>query len=100
MLFRRAISSLLTVGFLSAASASPTGQPGNISALPTTTGLDSVQTGPFAVTGVQNGSAIQPRLEIRDLQNNADQFNIFLLGLQNMQQTNQSDYLSYFQVAG
>jgi tyrosinase len=54
---------------------------------------------PFAVTGVQNGQ-ILPRLEVQDLHANADQFNIFLLGLQRMQSANQSDYLSYFQIAG
>jgi tyrosinase len=57
------------------------------------------QLAPFAVTGVQDGQ-ILPRLEIRDLQANADQFNIFLLGLQRMQSVNQSDPLSYFQIAG
>jgi hypothetical protein len=57
------------------------------------------QLAPFAVTGVQDGQ-ILPRLEIRDFQANPDQFNIFLLGLQRMQSANQSDYLSYFQIAG
>jgi tyrosinase len=39
-------------------------------------------------------------LEIRDLQANADQFNIFLLGLQDLSSVDQSDFTSYFQIAG
>jgi tyrosinase len=60
------------------------------------------QHAPFAVTGgvAGNGSRVQPRLEIRDLAANADQFNIFLLGMQKMQAVDQSDFLSYFQLAG
>jgi hypothetical protein len=42
----------------------------------------------------------QPRLEIRELQRNPDLFNLYLLGLQRWQSTNQDDKLSYFQVAG
>ena len=61
--------------------------------------LQKRQDAPFAVTGVQ-GSGVQPRLEIRDLQQNADQWNIYLLGLQRMQAVDQSDYLSWFQIAG
>lgn len=57
------------------------------------------QTAPLAVTGFQ-GSGIQPRLEIRDLQSNGDQFNMYLLALQRMQQLDQDDFLSYFQLSG
>ncbi|KAK4997599.1 hypothetical protein LTR66_003012 [Elasticomyces elasticus] len=53
----------------------------------------------FAITGVA-GLGIQPRLEIRQLQQNADQWNLYLLGLQRMQQLDQSDKLSYYQIAG
>ena len=61
--------------------------------------LDKRQTAPFAVDGV-SGSGVQPRLEIRQLMQNANQFNIFILALQAMQQDNQSDFLSYFSIAG
>jgi tyrosinase len=55
---------------------------------------------PFAVTGVKMGQ-ILPRLELRNLQANyPDQFNVYLLGLQRLQQVNQSDMLSHFKLAG
>jgi len=54
---------------------------------------------PFNVAGVQ-GAGVASRLEIRQLQGNADQWNIFLLGLQRMQGMNQQDSLSYYQIAG
>lgn len=57
------------------------------------------QSAPLAVTGFQ-GSGIQPRFELRDLQRNGDQFNMYLLGLQRMQRLDQDDFQSYFQLAG
>jgi tyrosinase len=55
---------------------------------------------PYAVTGVQMGQ-ILPRLEIRNLETNfPDQFNVYLLGLQRLQQVNQTDMLSHFKLAG
>ncbi|TKA80498.1 hypothetical protein B0A55_02304 [Friedmanniomyces simplex] len=51
------------------------------------------------VSGIQ-AFGIQPRLEIRQLEQNADQWNIYLLGLAKFQATNQSDKLSYYQIAG
>jgi hypothetical protein len=55
---------------------------------------------PYAITGVQTGQAL-PRLEIRDLQNNyPDQFNVLILAWQSMQAMDQSDFLSYFGIAG
>ena len=53
----------------------------------------------LGLTGLGDG-AVHPRLEIRQLQQDADQWNIFLLALQRFQQTDQSDRLSYYQVAG
>jgi hypothetical protein len=41
-----------------------------------------------------------PRLEIRELERNKDQLNVYLLGLQRLQNTPQSDPLSYYQIAG
>jgi len=51
------------------------------------------------VTGIQQ-FGIQPRLEIRQLEKNVDQFNIYLLGLVKFQATNQSEKLSYYDIAG
>ena len=41
-----------------------------------------------------------PRLEIRELERNKDQFNVYLLGLQRLQNIPQDDKFSYYQVAG
>lgn len=46
------------------------------------------------------GAALHPRLEIRELEKNADQWNVYLLGLRRFQSVDQSDKLSYYQVAG
>jgi hypothetical protein len=54
---------------------------------------------PIAVTGLA-GQSIQPRLELRELQQNPDMWNMYLLGLTRMQQVDQSDFLSHFQLAG
>jgi tyrosinase len=51
------------------------------------------------VTGIQ-GTGVQPRLEIRQLEKNADQWNVFILGLDRFMRSDQSEKLSYYQVAG
>jgi tyrosinase len=51
------------------------------------------------VTGIQNTS-LQPRLEIGQLEKNADQWNIYLLGMRRFMRTNQTEKLSYYQIAG
>ena len=51
------------------------------------------------VTGIQ-GTSTQPRLEIRQLEKNPDQWNIYLLGMNRFMRSNQSEKLSYYQVAG
>jgi hypothetical protein len=51
------------------------------------------------ITGIQ-GTGTQPRLEIRQLEKNPDQWNIFLLGMARFMRSNQSEKLSYYQVAG
>lgn len=43
---------------------------------------------------------VHPRLEIRELERDADQFNVYLLGLQRFQNKSQDDKLSYFQISG
>lgn len=52
----------------------------------------------IAITGVTG--TVAPRLEIRDLQRNADQWNLYLLGMERFQAKSKSDRLSYYQVAG
>ncbi|KAF2134809.1 Di-copper centre-containing protein, partial [Dothidotthia symphoricarpi CBS 119687] len=41
-----------------------------------------------------------PRLEVRELERNPDQFNVYLLGLQRFQSISQDEKLSYFQISG
>ncbi|KAK6385189.1 hypothetical protein LTR65_009590 [Meristemomyces frigidus] len=52
-----------------------------------------------SVTGITE-FGIQPRLEIRQLEQNADQWNIYLLGLARFQAMNQTEKMSYYQIAG
>lgn len=52
-----------------------------------------------AVTGV-TGFGTPPRLEIRQLQQNTDQWNLFMLGLNKFMKTDQSDKLSYYRICG
>jgi tyrosinase len=47
-----------------------------------------------------NGRQSSPRLEIRTLQRNADQWNLYLLGMERFQGKSKDDVLSYYQVAG
>jgi tyrosinase len=54
----------------------------------------------IAVTGPPARFGTQTRPEIRQLQQQADAWNLYLLGLQRFQQMNQSDPLSWYQVAG
>ncbi|KAF2083347.1 Di-copper centre-containing protein [Saccharata proteae CBS 121410] len=54
----------------------------------------------FAITGITDDGAIHPRLEIRDLQANADQWNMYLLGLQRLQSVDESDKLSWYGIMG
>ena len=62
--------------------------------------LESRQTGSFyAITGVKIGG-VQPRLEIRDLQKQPEQWNLFILALQRFQAQGQSVRESFYQVAG
>ncbi|KAF1837944.1 Di-copper centre-containing protein [Decorospora gaudefroyi] len=67
--------------------------------------------GRLAVTGVcsrgtasngqcNSGSTSAPRLEIRQLKRNADQWNLYLLGMERFMAKDKGDTLSYYQVAG
>jgi tyrosinase len=52
-----------------------------------------------ATTGIQT-FGVHPRLEIRQLEQRTDQWNIYLLGLAKFQAMNQSDKFSYYSIAG
>ena len=58
----------------------------------------------FQITGVQSGvdpSGARPtRLEINNLANAGPLFDLYMLALQAFQNVNQSDPLSYYQIAG
>ena len=63
-------------------------------------GLESRQTGQYyAITGVKVGG-VQPRLEIRDLQKQPEQWNLFLLALARFQAADQNNRESFYQIAG
>ena len=47
-----------------------------------------------------NGRVSAPRLEIRTLKQNADQWNLYLLGMERFQAKDKNDRLSYYQVVG
>ena len=57
---------------------------------------------PFIITGIPaNGSGPAPqRLEIRQLQENPLQWNLYLLAMAEYQKMDQSDLTSYYQIAG
>jgi tyrosinase len=52
-----------------------------------------------AVTGITK-YGVQPRLEIRQLQADTDQWNLFLLGMRRFQQSDQNNLTSWYQIAG
>jgi tyrosinase len=69
------------------------------------------QTGFTAITGVcssgtnnvgvcNDGRISAPRLEIRQLQSNADQWNLYLLGMERFKAKDKNDKLSYYAVVG
>lgn len=55
--------------------------------------------GTFVVTGIQN-AGVQPRLEIRELEQDADAWNLYLLGMRRFQATDQTDKFSYYRLCG
>ncbi|KAI9754063.1 MAG: hypothetical protein M4579_004883 [Chaenotheca gracillima] len=58
----------------------------------------------YGITGIQSGrgnnDSVPFRLEIRQLQQNADQWNLYLLGLARFQSVDQAELLSFYKVAG
>ncbi|KAH0538314.1 hypothetical protein FGG08_005088 [Glutinoglossum americanum] len=58
----------------------------------------------FTITGVQSGrgsdGSVPLRLEIRELQKNADLWNLYLLGLDRLQKVGQNELTSYYQLSG
>lgn len=56
---------------------------------------------PWVLTSLADPDSDLPlRQEIRDLENDTDQWTLYLLGLSMMQFTNQSDPLSWYQITG
>lgn len=53
----------------------------------------------FSVVGVQ-GCGVQPRLELRDLEKDAELWNMFLLSMARFQAMDQNQKISYYQIAG
>ena len=53
----------------------------------------------FSVVGVQ-GCGVQPRLELRDLEKDADLWNMFLMAMARFQAMDQNQKISYYQIAG
>jgi len=47
-----------------------------------------------------NGRQSYPRLEIRQLRNNADQWNLYLLGMERFMSKSKDDKLGYYQISG
>ncbi|KAF2877846.1 hypothetical protein BDV95DRAFT_479733 [Massariosphaeria phaeospora] len=64
--------------------------------------INKRQGGVFSVLGVVGlgDKTVHPRLEIRELEKNADQWNVYLLGMYRFQNMNQGNKLSYYQIAG
>jgi len=60
------------------------------------------QAGSIVVTGARNGGGggVQPRLEVHELQKNADQWNIYLLALESFKAMDANDAMSYYAIAG
>ena len=55
----------------------------------------------YPITGVHTGNgSVQIRMEIRELEKDPISWNLYLLGLDMMQNTPQSDKLSWYQIAG
>lgn len=63
------------------------------------TGVCSTSTGSDG-TCDSNGRVSAPRLEIRQLKQNADQWNLYLLGMERFMAKDKNDRLSYYQVVG
>ncbi|KAF1923578.1 tyrosinase [Didymella exigua CBS 183.55] len=63
------------------------------------TGVCSTSTGSDGTCN-SNGRVSAPRLEVRQLAQNADQWNLYLLGMERFQAKDKNDRLSYYQVAG
>lgn len=59
---------------------------------------------PYITTGVTNNlptdGSMPLRLEIRELQKNTEQWNLYILALDMLQYTDQSELLSWYEIAG
>lgn len=52
----------------------------------------------YPITGPTGG--VQPRLEIRDLEQTGEMWNLFVLAMVEFENTDQDDISSYYQIAG
>ena len=57
------------------------------------------QGGTYPIVGPNNSPTVQPRLEVRQLQQNADQWNLFLLAMQDFKAMDQSPIDSYYSIS-
>lgn len=62
-------------------------------------GIEKRQSGTYAITGATNSPTTQTRLEIRQLQANADQWNLFLLAMQDFKGADQAPIDSYYMIS-
>ena len=76
--------------------------PANSTAVPRKSGKTRQADSIHPILGVRGLGidTIHPRLEIRELQRNKDQLNVYLLGLRRLQSVGQYDKFSYYQIAG
>ena len=61
--------------------------------------LEARQDGSLPVVGVTSGG-VQPRLELRELEKQHEQFTLFIIALTRFQAVDQNDRESYYQIAG
>lgn len=92
---RRAGAALAILGTLVASESNPFFN----SELPEGSSLDKRQSGTYAITGATNSQTTQPRLEIRQLEQNADQWNLFLLAMQDFKGMDQAPIDSYYSIS-
>ena len=59
---------------------------------------------PFVVTGVHTGSgpngSVPLRLEVREMERDSTTWTLYILGLDMLQYTNQTEMLSWYQITG
>ncbi|KAF2423095.1 Di-copper centre-containing protein [Tothia fuscella] len=74
--------------------------PGSFSLLLAAASLVRTATPAIPSVILASSAELQPRLEIRELEKDTDQWNLFLLGFKRLKEVKSSDHLSYFRIAG